>query len=447
MLTDVLSSRPPAPPRVRELPVIGSTAALVSDPLTFLDRITAEHGDAACFHVPGQRLYLFNHPDAIEQILVTERDRLIKDRLTRDLSFILGQGLLVSEGAFWRRQRKLAQPGFHRERIAAYADTMVRCASDAADAWGDGETRDIHDAMMHLTLDIVARTLFGVSTDAGHRIGAALEVLMERASGVGSLVPRTLPTPGNLRARRAIADLDAIVYGMIAERRRAGDDGSLLSMLLGATSDEGGTMDDRQVRDEALTLLLAGHETTALTLGFALHLLARHPDVADRLAREIDAALGDRPATAADLPALPFADAIVREAMRLFPPAWALGREATAPCTIGGFRITPGTQLWVAPWVVHRDARWFPRPLTFLPERWLDGLAKRLPRHAYFPFGGGPRICIGNAFATMEAVLVLVTLVRRWRTALVDERPLPLVAAITLRPRDGIPLRLHRRAG
>jgi cytochrome P450 len=436
------------PPRVRELPLVGSSVELVRDSLGFLDRISAEHGDAVRFHIPGQHVYLFNHPDAIEQVLVTERDRLIKDKLTRELSMMLGNGLLVSEGAFWRKQRRLAQPAFHRERVAAYGDVMVSFAERTAASWRDGETRDVHADMMQLTLDIVAKTLFGTDIgdgDVARRIGASLHVLMDRFSGIGNLVPLLLPTPGNLRAKRAIADLDAIVYGIIEERRRSGDKGDLVSMMIVAASEEDGRMTDVQLRDEAMTMVLAGHETTALALSFALHLLAQHPEVAARLAQEIEAELGDRPATAADLPRLTYADAVIREAMRLYPPAWALGRETIAPCVIGGYDVPTGTQLWVSQWVVHRDRRWFTDPLEFRPERWANDFAKTLPRHAYFPFGGGPRVCIGNAFATMEAVLVLVTLARRFDVSRVDERPLVLVPTVTLRPKHGVPLALRAR--
>jgi cytochrome P450 len=448
--TESAPIRPHLPPRVRELPFLGSAVDLLRDSLGFLDRITAEHGDVVRFHLPGQHIYLFNHPDAIEQVLVTERDRMIKDKLTRELSLMLGNGLLVSEGAFWRKQRRLAQPAFHRDRIAAYGEAMVRYAERAVSTWRDGETRDVHVDLMHLTLDIVAKTLFGVEIgdgDVSRRIGAALDVLMGRFSGAGIFVPIQLPTPGNVRTKRAVADLDEVVYGIIEERRRTGDQGDLVSMMIAATSEDDGAMTDVQLRDEAMTMVLAGHETTALTLSFALHLLARHPEVADRLVQEIATQLGDRAATAADLPKLEYADAVVREAMRLYPPAWALGREVTAPCVIGGYPVPAGTQLWVAQWVVHRDARWFADPLAFRPERWANGFAKTLPRHAYFPFGGGPRICIGNAFAMMSAVLVLVTIVRRFAVATVDDRPLAIVPTVTLRPKNGVRLVLRSRQG
>lgn len=434
-------------PGPKEFPVIGSAPDFIRDPLEFLERTAREHGDVARFRLPGQTIYLFSHPSAIEQFLVQHKDHVRKDKLTRELSLLLGNGLLISEGSFWRKQRKLAQPGFHRERIATYGDVMVRFAERTISGWRDGEVRDIHKDMMRLTLDVVAKTLFGVEmTDVSRKLESALDVLIDRFSGIGAVVPIILPTPGNRRARKAIAQLDEITYGIIRERRKTGDKGDLISMLIAATSEEDDSkMDDVQLRDEAITLLLAGHETTALTLGYALHLLGAHPDVADKLAREADDVLGDRAATAADLPKLRFADAVVRESMRLYPPAWAVGRETTAPLEIGGFPVPKGTQVWGAQWVVHRDARWFEDPNAFRPERWENDFAKSLPRYAYFPFGGGPRICIGNAFAMMEAVLILVTIARRFRTKRASDRPLELMTSVTLRPRGGLPMTVTAR--
>ncbi len=426
---------------MRELPIVGSAKGVLQEPLEFLERISRQHGDAVEFRLPGQRIYLFNHPDAIDEVLVTKRDHLIKDKLTRELSLLLGNGLLVSEGTFWRKQRRLMQPAFHRDRVAAYGDVMVEYAERALASWQDGEVRDVHKDMMRLTLDVVAKTLFGVEiTSVARKIESALGILMDRFAGAMAIVPIYLPTPGNFRAKKAIEELDEIIYEIIRERRQSGDGEDLISMLIAATSEEDGTMDDVQLRDEAMTLMLAGHETTALALGFTLHLLAEHPAVADKLNAEIDEVLGDRAATAADMPKLRYAEGVVREAMRLYPPAGAIGREAVTPCNIGGYDIEPGTQLWAAQWVVHRDRRWFPEPELFRPERWDGDFAKSLPRHAYFPFGGGPRICIGNAFAMMEAVLILVTIARRFRVARVDDRPLELSPSVTLRPKNGVPL-------
>lgn len=437
----VAEVRKSAPPRVRELPFVGSLYSILDDSLGFLTRISREHGDVVEFNLPGQRIFLVNHPDAIEQVLVAEKERFIKDKLTRELGLMLGNGLLLSEGSFWRKQRMLAQPGFHRERVAAYGDVMVRYAERTTESWRDGETRDVHKDMMRLTLDVVTKTLFGIEVpDIARKLEWSLEVLMERFSGLGSIVPIALPTPANRRARRAIEKLDEVVYGIIRERRASGDKGDLISMLIAATSDDDARMSDLQLRDEAMTLLLAGHETTALTLGYALDLLARHPEAQARLHEEITTVLGDRRATAADMPKLTFAEGVVRESMRLYPPAWAIGREAIAPCTIGGYPVAKGTQIWLAQWVVHRDARWFEDPLSFRPQRWANDFVKSIPRHAYFPFGGGPRICIGNAFAMMEAVLILVTLARRYRFASAGEGRLDVVPSVTLRPKGGIRL-------
>jgi cytochrome P450 len=435
----------PLPRGPRGLPFLGSSVELKADPLVFLTRISREYGDVVRFTLPGQQVYLLNHPDAIEEALKASGD-LKKDDFTQRLSIAVGRGLLTSDGDFWRRQRKLAQPAFHHHRVRAYADTMVGHTERAMERFRDGETRDIHDDMMRLTLDIVAETLFGADVGgAAERIGNALEMLMERFAGYGALVPPWIPTPGNIRITRAIRDMDDVVYGIIRNRRSDADRGDLLSMLLAATTEEGGGMSDQQLRDEVVTLLLAGHETTALALTFTFHLLAGAPRVYDELHAEVSRTLGGRPATFADLPNLPYADAVVRESLRLYPPAWAIGREAAKPCRIAGLDLSPRDQIWLAQWVVHRDARWFPEPEAFKPERWRDDSARRLPRSAYFPFGGGPRVCIGNAFAMMEAVLLLVTIIQRVRLHAVDDRPLALAPSVTLRPKGPVHMRVERR--
>src|SRR5260221_2450307 len=434
------------PPGPRGLPLLGSTHEMARDPLRFLMRLSREYGDIVRFRLPGQLIYVLNHPDAIEEAVRAEHEHLMKDGFSRELSQVLGKGLLTSEGAFWKRQRRLAQPAFHHQRVQAYGDVMVRCADRAASGLEGGGTRDIHKDMMRLTLDVVAKTLFGADVDrVAEEIGSAIETFTDRFSGLRAFVPSFLPTPANVRVSRARRRLDQIVYGLISDRRRTGDTGDLLSMLLSATTEESGAMTDEQLRDEVVTLLLAGHETTALTLSYALHLLGRHPSIEDELVREIAATLGERPATAADLPRLRYADGVIPEALRLYPPAWAIGREATSPCRIGGYQGQPGTPLWMWQWVVHRDARYFAEPESFEPRRWSGDLAKQLPRYAYFPFGGGPRLCIGNAFAMMEAVLLLVTIVRRLRLAPVDDRRLQLYPSVTLRPRHGVHMSIRRR--
>jgi cytochrome P450 len=433
-------------PRLRGLPILGNALDMALQPLEFLTRVAREQGDVARFSLIGQDVYLLSHPDAIEEVLKHGGDDLQKDDFTRGLSVAVGQGLLTSEGEFWRRQRKLAQPAFHHHRVRAYAETMVQHAERTARAFTNGETRDVHADMMRLTLDIVAETLFGTNVGpAAHQISEALEVMMERFQGFRSLIPLWVPTPGSRRALRALRTLDEVVYGIIRARRESATDrGDLLSMLLAATTEEGGGMSDEQLRDEVVTLLMAGHETTALTLTFTLHALARHPEVGRALAEEIATVLGDRAATFADLPNLPYADAVVRESMRLYPPAWAIGRAATKHRQIAGVPCEPGTQLWISQWVVHRDPRWFADPEAFRPERWRGDLARRLPRFAYFPFGGGPRVCIGNAFAMMEAVLLLVTLTQQVRLHAEDARPLEFSPSVTLRPKGAVRMRVER---
>jgi cytochrome P450 len=441
-MTITESSSVPGP---RGIPLLGNTLQFAPDPLGFITRISRTYGDIVHFRLPGQRIYLFNHPDAIEEILKRSTDDLRKDDFTRDLSLAVGQGLLTSEGDFWRRQRKLSQPAFHHHRVRAYADVMVRHAERAASCWKDGETRDIHADMMRLTLDIVAETLFGADVgEAAPRIGKALEVLMQRFSGIHALLPSWLPTYTNARVSRELRGLDEVVYGIIRARRADDDRGDLLSMLLAATTEEGGKMSERQLRDEAVTLLLAGHETTALALTYTFHLLSRHPRVLSELTSEVSRVLGTRAPGAADIPNLVYADAVVRESMRLYPPAWAIGRATTQPCKVAGLDLAEGAQLWIAQWVVHRDPRWFENPEQFVPERWRGDLAKRLPKYAYFPFGGGPRVCIGNAFAMMEAVLLLVTIVQRIRLRAEDDAPLAVVPSVTLRPQGPVRMRVER---
>jgi cytochrome P450 len=306
--------------------------------------------------------------------------------------------------------------------------------------------------MMRVTLEIVAKALFdadvsGDSADASAAMETVLRCFTARVSKLFRL-PEVVPTPVNLRLRRAVRRLDGIVFDMIARRRKSGEDrGDLLSMLLHAQDeDDGGQMTDRQLRDEAMTLFMAGHETTANTLAWAWYLLSIHPEVEARLHAEIDRVLKGRAPMLADLPRMPFAEHVISETLRLYPTVWLLGREAIEPTEVGGYRISVGTTVYMSQWVVHRDPRFFDDPLSFRPERWEDGLAKRIPRYAYFPFGGGPRICIGNSFAMMEAVLLLTTIAQCYRLRLVEGAAVKPLPTMTLRADGGIPMRLeHRR--
>jgi cytochrome P450 len=408
-----------------------------------------DYGDIVTMRYYNFRVYFVSHPDFIEQVLVTDNRKFIKGRILRKNRQLFGNGLLTSEGDFWLRQRRLAQPAFHRARIASYAETMVRYAARMAGEWRGGEERDIHAEMMRLTLSIVAKTLFDTDVDReAKRVGHALEAIMHLNSDFRKLIltPTWLPTPRKVRATFATAKLNRIIYRFIEERRASGsDNGDFLSMLLAARDDDGSRMTDRQLRDEAITIFLAGHETTANALSWTWMLLAQNPNVEAKLHEELDRVLGGRAPTVDDLPNLRYTGLVITESLRLYPPAWGMARVAIEDVEIAGYPVPKGCGVSLAQWVVHRDPRWFERPLEFLPERWEGDLMKRLPRFAYFPFGGGPRQCIGNNFAVMEATLLLATLAQQFRISLVPGREIVPAASITLRPKTGIWGKIEKR--
>ena len=432
----------------------GNLSEYVPDQLGFLTGTAREYGDVARLRFLNVPLCLLSHPDHVEYVLVKNNRNFIKDRAERSGLRFLGQGLLTSEGDYWRRQRRLAQPAFHRKRISAYGRTMVESAGRMLDrSWRDGETREVQGDMSRLTLEIVSNTLFGaaITENLEEEVGDALEVVMGRfTGGILFKVPERIPTPANLRFRRAVRRLEEIIYGIIRERRGAPDEdaGDLLSMLLAARDEGSGEgMTDRQLRDEVLTIFLAGHETTALNLSWTWHLLAGHPKVEEKLHEELRETLKGRAPTMEDLPGLRYADAVIKESTRLYPPVWGFGREALGDCEIGGFHVPKGTQVVMSQWVMHRDERFFESPETFRPERWIDGSTEGLPKYAYFPFGGGPRLCIGQSFAKMEAVLLLSTIAERFRLRHAPGHetvePLP---SLTLRPKNGLRMVLAERA-
>jgi cytochrome P450 len=440
----------PSSPRTRTVPLLGSLPYFVRDPLAFLVA-TAARGSVVDLCLPGMKGVLWTDPADIEQAVVLGNRSFIKDKFTRDLRRVLGDGLLTSEGDFWRRQRRLAQPAFHKDRLQTYAAQMVSSAERTVNGFAHGEVRDVHEDLMHLTLDIVTRTLFGagVGEDAA-AVGAAVDVLMAYyGNPLTSLIPGfyRLPLPVNRRFAKALQHLDAILYRVIGQRRAAEgtDRGDLLSMLLSARDEDGGRMTDVQIRDEAMTLFLAGHETTANALSWALFLLAKNPEIEARLASEIAAALGGRAPQLNDLPRLSYVEQVVMETLRLYPPVWLMSREVLEPFDLRNMRFPKGTQIWMSQWILHRDPRYFDDPESFRPERWADGLAKRLPKFAYFPFGGGPRLCIGNAFAMMEATLLLTTLMQRFRFQLSPRARVVPFPSVTLRPRYGLEMQIAVR--
>ena len=429
------------PPGPRPRPLVGNLAEFGRDPLAFLTSCAREHGDVAGIRLGGWPARVISHPDLAEQVLVTHNRSFTKHRFFfRHVDALFGDGLLTAEGDSWLRHRRLAQPAFHRDRIAAYAGDMVALAEETAGSWTAGDTRDIHHEMMQLTLRIVVRTLFAIDAPRDvAALGAAFDVAVQEIAvrfRRPFRIPDAVPTPGNLRYRRALGRLDGFIRGIIAERRRAGGDrGDLLSMLMAARDEDGSAMSDRHLRDEAVTLFLAGHETTALALSWTWMLLSLHPEADARLAGELRSVLDGRAPAVDDLPRLRYTQAVVEESLRLYPPAWVIGREAVAPCAIGGQEMPAGTTVFISPWVMHRDRRFFEHPEVFRPERWLDTERRsRLPRHAYLPFGAGPRLCIGNSFAMTEAILLLASLARRFRPTLRDGQPIAPFPTITLRP-------------
>jgi cytochrome P450 len=441
---------PPGPNDLERRTLSGQLGMVRRDPLAFFTHCARTYGDITGMRYFNFRVYFINHPDLIEDVLVNHARKFHKGRVLQANKNVFGAGLLTSEGNFWLRQRRLAQPAFHRARIATYAETMVRYTARALESWQSGEERDIHQEMMHITLHIVGKTLFDADVTADARdVGESLELLMELSADFGKsiLIPSWVPTPGNLRKARAIKRLDKIIYRIIDERRKSGHDaGDLLSMLLAAQDEDGLRMTDKQLRDESITLFLAGHETTANALSWTWWLLAQNPAVEKKFHAEIDAVLGGKAPTLEDVPKLKYTELVLTESMRLYPPAWGTARVAIEDHELGGYKVRKGTGVSLSQYVMHRDPRWYDAPEEFRPERWEDGLAKRLPRFAYFPFGGGPRQCIGNNFALMEATLVLATIAQRYRFRLVQGHPVVPLPSITLRPRHGIRAILEARS-
>jgi cytochrome P450 len=437
-----ISTHPPGP---KNSPIVGNLYAFRSDPLAFLTRAARAYGDLVYFRVMRQHMYLVNHPDYVREILVANQNNFIKSRALQRAKVLLGEGLLTSEGQHHLRQRRLVQPAFHRDRLAAYASAMSDCAVRYREHWQAGSTLDVSTEMPHLTLSIVAKTLFSADVQSeASEIGEAMTTVLKMFRLL--LMPLSeylekLPLPQVRRFDNARARLDATIYGLIRERRKSGQDtGDLLSMLLLAQDEEkdGGGMTDEQVRDEALTLFLAGHETTAVALTWTWYLLSQHPEVERRLHAEIDDVLEGRAPELADVPQLRYTEMILAEALRLYPPAWAIGRMATGPFELGGIEIPAKSICILSPYLVHRDARWFPDPEKFDPERWTPEARDSRPKFSYFPFGGGARVCIGERFAWMEGVILMAALAQKWRLRLApDQRvePLPL---ITLRVKGGL---------
>lgn len=433
-----------------------SLRRLRREPIALFERAAAL-GDVARIPLPGRRVYLVNQPDLVWEVLATHAGNVRKSPVLRGARRVLGDGLLTSEGELHQRQRRLIQPLFHHERIESYGAAMVAFAERAMAGWRDGQWMDVHAEMARLTLAIVASTVFDEDigrTDAAD-VGRALHDVLENFDRLFSPflpVLERLPLPSSLRYRRGKDTFDRTVGRMIAERRARGATGTdLLSLLIRAqedgVSDGDGRMSEGQVRDEAVTLFLAGHETTSNALTWTWHLLGSAPEAEATLHRELAEVLGGRRPSVADLPALRYVDAVLQESLRLRPPAWAIGRELVRDIDVGGVPVEAGSVLIVSPWLLHHDPRWWGEDvLEFRPERWLDPPGER-PRHAFLPFGGGPRMCIGEGFARMEARLLLAAVARRWRFEPDPSHRVELQPVITLRPRTGVRMRAVGRFG
>jgi cytochrome P450 len=421
-----------------------------ANPLDFFTKLARTYGDVTSYRMAGEQLFLINDPKLIRDVLVTHNRNFTKSRGLERSKRLLGQGLLTSEGAFHLRQRRLMQPAFHRDRVAGYGDLMVGYADRMRRSWTDGATLDIAREMNRLTLSIVGRTLFDVDVEQqAATVGEALTAVMESfwmtMLPFGEVLER-LPVPKLRRARMARARLDAIIYRMIADRRSSGGDrGDLLSMLLAAQDeDDGGGMTDDQVRDEAMTIFLAGHETTANALTWTWFLLSNAPDVEARLHAEVSNALNGRLPSTADLPSLPFVERVVTEAMRLYPPAWIIGRRAIDEYRLNEYVVPPRSILVMSPYIIQRDPRFYADPDCFDPDRWTPEFRAGLPRFAYFPFGGGPRQCIGESFAWMELILLVATIAQQCRLRLVPGHPVVPQPLITLRAKHGMRMTVER---
>jgi cytochrome P450 len=432
--------RPPGP---RGHP-IRHARALVLDPLNFLLDVAREHGDVAFVPAGPFDLYLLSHPDLVRELLAVSSHEVTKSRVLREARRVLGDGLLTSEGDLHRGHRRLIQPLFHQERVAAYGDAIARRANETRDRIRPDEPFDLHATMNALTLTIVGETLFGseVGAEEARRVDRALREALDMYGFYllpGSRLLDHLPLPNVRRFHRAVDALDETVFGVI-ERHLGSAGPDLVSLLLAARHDEQPDrgLSDREVRDEAMTLFLAGHETTSNALSWAWYLLSQSPEAEGRLEAEVDEVLGGRPATMADLPALPWTRMVLTEAMRLYPPSWGMSRRAAVDLELGGWTIPAGAEAMVSQWVIHHDQRWYPDPFRFDPERWTPESAATRPRLAYYPFGAGPRICIGEDFAWAEATIVLATLAARWRFRLVPGHPIVPEPLITLRPKYGI---------
>jgi cytochrome P450 len=451
-------------------PGVGHLPRFARDPLRFFVRLR-DHADLAAWRLGPVRCVFVHRPADVQRVLLNvEKEFSMDAESGYAFGLFAGNGIIATAGPFWRRQRKMMQPGMRPNRIAGYATTMVELTEQLTRSWTSGQTRDLRVDMLALTQKIAAKTMFGVDvTGDAAAVGRALDVASREIGaefrGVTMFLPGWLPTPGRSRLKSAIAQVEQVLYRIIDERTAAhpahdrdgraeparpdgpGRPDDMLQLLMDARDEAGEPMSARQLRDETMTLYIAGHETTGNTLVWAYYLLSRHPEVFDRMVAEVDLVVGCRLPTMADYSLLKYTEAVVKETLRLYPPAWLLMVTASADVEIGGYRVPRGTQVWMSQWATHHDSRWFPGAEDFRPQRWIGDAAADIPRFAWFPFGGGPHVCLGNRFALVEAVLVLATIAQRYRIEVEPGLDLPPQPLLTLQPGRDVPARVTLRGG
>ena len=445
--------RQPLPPGPPGHLILGHLLQYRRDPLTFLSTCARDYGDIAYLKIANYPFFLVSHPDYVEQILVRNHDKLKKDRMLRSRSGreLFGNGLLVSSGEHWRRQRQIVQPAFRNDKMEHYAEITRSRTQALLATWREGEIYDMHAEMSRLILGIAGEAFFGadVAPDADHVVKALIPIAEQFAAqgSPWSILRRVLPTPARFRYHQALARLNKVVYDLIDERRRRStvDREDLLSMLIQMPQDGGQPLTDQQVRDEVMTFFLAGHETTALAVCWTLLLLARNPEVQAQVAAEASRAREGAGLPKAAVGRYGYLDAVLKESLRLYPPVWILARAVTEAFGLGGFEVAAGMQVVISPWIIHRDPRFFDRPEQFDPSRWSSRPVAGTPRYAYLPFGVGPRACVGQSLAMMEAALILAAVSGQFTVEPGARQEVVPMAGITLRPGGGVPLRVQRR--
>jgi len=448
-------------PGPREIPLIGNLLEVGSKPHVFFKNCMEKYGPVVRIRLEKDRdTYILSRPQDIQFVLTNSQTLFAKGyHRDRILSMVLGNGLLTSEGDFWLRQRRLSQPAFHKHRIEKYADTMAQFTDRMLRKWNDGQVFDVHEEMMRLTMDIVAKTLFDIDLQepqyqGSNHVGKALnQVFHEYVKQYTSItrmllerMPFPIPVPGNKRLMESISQLDQAIYDIIgyreAEKRDRGD---LLSMLIAAQDYDGRGMTPKQLRDEVMTIFLAGHETTANVLSWTIFMLAQHANAEMKLFAELEEVLQGRAPSLSDIPRLSYTKAIINESMRLYPPAWYISREPVEDVWIDGYCLPAGCEVAMSQWVMHRHAEYFYEPDSFIPDRWSPEFEKSLPSYVYFPFGAGPRVCIGTNFAMMEATLILASIYRMFHIELDRGHDVNPEPSITLRPKNGIRVHIKKR--